>query len=169
MYRTGSLVQYFPRLPFLNFIFNFLYLVSFSTWKCMLMKQNVNSDVTKDSPISSTNLAWFHSYLYYLAVKKPSLVKPYLLHGKLLLVSPMIPSLAHCFFHLHYWFARLSTEHYYLIICRWHCTQSAHELQTMLNEDLDNWHNGFINFYCISQWSIHVSMENCRWACCKFC
>ena len=51
MYRTESLVQYFPRLAFLNFIFNSILSCFFLYVKVLLMKHNVNNDITKDSPI----------------------------------------------------------------------------------------------------------------------
>ena len=51
MYRTESLVQYFPRLAFLNFIFDFILSCFFLYLKVYANEQNVNNDVTKDSLI----------------------------------------------------------------------------------------------------------------------
>ena len=53
MYRTESLVQYFPRLSFLNFIFNFILSCFFLYLKVYANEADVNNNVTKDSPIYS--------------------------------------------------------------------------------------------------------------------
>ena len=44
------LVQYFPRLAILNFIFDFILSCFFLYLKVYVYEQNVNNDVTKDSP-----------------------------------------------------------------------------------------------------------------------
>ena len=56
MYRTESLVQYFPRLAFLNFIFNFILSCFFLYLKVYANEADVNNDVTKDSPIEDIKL-----------------------------------------------------------------------------------------------------------------
>ena len=57
MYKTKSLVQKFSSTSFLKFYIQF-YLILFLSLpeQCMLVRQNVNNDVTKDSPINSINL-----------------------------------------------------------------------------------------------------------------
>ena len=52
MYRTESLVQYFPQLAFLNFIFNSILSRFFLYLKVYANEQNVNNDITKDSLIT---------------------------------------------------------------------------------------------------------------------
>ena len=51
MYRTESLVQYFPRLAFLNFIFNFILSCFFPYLEVYANEAECKHDVTKDWPI----------------------------------------------------------------------------------------------------------------------